>query len=65
MADSKFEIRCMESHDFEDYHWSWCSTLQGAIDEVNKLNADNAPYEHYWVIEHHPDGSKTLPEYDR
>ena len=63
--DKRFEIRCMESHDFEDYHWSWCSTLQGALSAVKKLNADNAPYEHYWIIEHHPDGSKTLPEYDR
>ena len=62
--DKRFEIRCMESHDFEDYHWSWCSTLQGALDEMKKLNAENAPYEHYWIIEHNPDGSKTIPEYD-
>ena len=63
--DKRFEIRCMESHDFEDYHWAWYSTLQRALDAVKKLNAENAPYEHYWIIEHHPDGSKTIPEYDR
>ncbi len=62
--DKRFEIRGMESHDFEDFHWSWCSTLNKALDIVKKLNAENSPYEHYWIIEHHPDGSKTIPKYD-
>lgn len=63
--DKPFEIRCVEWGDMSDYHWAWCSSLQVALDNLKKLNQVGSLYEHYYVFEHHEDGSKTIPEYDR
>lgn len=63
--DKPFEIRCVEWSDMSDYNWAWCSSLQVALDNIKKLNKVGSLYEHYYILEHHPDGSKTIPEYDR
>ena len=63
--DKPFEIRCVEWSDMSDYNWAWCSSLQVALDNIKKLNKVGSLYEHYYILEHHPDSSKTIPEYDR
>ena len=63
--DKRFEIRCVEWSDMDDYTWAWCSSLQVALDNLKKLNEAGSLYEHYYVIEHHPDGSKSIPKYNR
>ncbi len=65
--DSRFEIRCHEWGDDSDYYWSWCNTLQSALDCLEKFREEEPDniYEHLYIIEHHKDGALSIPEYDR
>ncbi len=64
--ESRFEIRCHEWGDDSDYHWSWSNTLQSALDSLKKFREEDPYniYEHLYIIEHHKDGTLSIPEYD-
>ena len=65
--ENRFEIRCHEWGDDSDYNWSWSNTLQGALDclkQFREKDPDNI-YENLYIIEHHKDGTLSIPEYDR
>ena len=64
--ESRFEIRCHEWGDDSDYHWSWCNTLQSALECLKKFREEDPYniYEHLYIIEHHKDGTLSIPEYD-
>ena len=62
----RFEVRCHEWGDDSDYHWSWSNTLQSALDCLKKFREEDPYniYEHLYIIEHHKDGTLSIPEYD-
>jgi hypothetical protein len=65
--ENRFEIRCHEWGDDSDYNWSWSNTLQGALDclkQFREKDPDNI-YENLYIIEHHKDGTPSIPDYNR
>ena len=64
---SRFEVRCHEWGDGSDYNWCFCDTREEAVETVRDFYANdpNNIYEHLYVIEIKPDGTKKNVRVDR
>ena len=64
---SRFEVRCHEWGDGSDYNWCFCDTREEAVETVRDFYANDPynTYEHLYVIEIKPDGTKENVPVDR
>lgn len=60
LETKKYEVRCHEWGDNSDYHWCYCDTKEEAVETVKDFYAHDPgnAYEHLYVLEIKPDGTK-------
>ena len=63
----KYEVRCHEWGDGSDYNWCYCDTKEEAVNTVKDFYANDPGnvYEHLYVLEIRPDGTKKNIPVDR